>query len=84
MQHTRSLGGYFRRFTGGALERWVRQEELKPVRAGQKRETPAEGASAELVAQDPPEGVTDMTLAERCTLAWLLVRTLPRKHRDDR
>lgn len=52
------------------------------MRAGQKRETPVEDASTELVAQDPPEGATDMTLAERCTLAWLLVRMLGHSLRD--
>ncbi|PWY97843.1 protein serine/threonine phosphatase 2C [Testicularia cyperi] len=35
VQYTRELGGYFRRFTGGLLERWVRKDRLKPVRAGQ-------------------------------------------------
>ncbi|KAE8249051.1 hypothetical protein A4X13_0g5360 [Tilletia indica] len=34
VQYTRALGGYFRRFTGGEISRWVRQEHLKPVRAG--------------------------------------------------
>ncbi|KAN0060598.1 Protein phosphatase 2C 6 [Thecaphora frezii] len=34
VQYMRSLGGYFRRFNGGIIERWVRTEELKPVRAG--------------------------------------------------
>ncbi|SJX65423.1 related to protein phosphatase 2c [Sporisorium reilianum f. sp. reilianum] len=34
VQYTRELGGYFRRFTGGLLERWVRKDRLKPVRAG--------------------------------------------------
>ncbi|KAJ9475361.1 [Pyruvate dehydrogenase [acetyl-transferring]]-phosphatase 2, mitochondrial [Pseudozyma hubeiensis] len=34
VQYTRELGGYFRRFTGGVLERWVRKDRLKPVRAG--------------------------------------------------
>ncbi|KAK0541382.1 Protein phosphatase 2C 6 [Tilletia horrida] len=34
VQYTRSLGGYFRRFTGGEISRWVRQEQLKPVRGG--------------------------------------------------
>ncbi|SPO30335.1 related to protein phosphatase 2c [Ustilago trichophora] len=34
VQYTRELGGYFRRFTGGVLERWVRKDKLKPVRAG--------------------------------------------------
>ncbi|KAL9936120.1 hypothetical protein V8E36_004962 [Tilletia maclaganii] len=33
VQHTRALGGYFRRFSGGELARWVRQERLKPIRA---------------------------------------------------
>lgn len=33
VQYTRELGGYFRRFTGGVLERWVRKDRLKPVRA---------------------------------------------------
>ncbi|PWN47832.1 protein serine/threonine phosphatase 2C [Violaceomyces palustris] len=33
VQYTREHGGYFRRFQGGILERWVRKEELKPVRA---------------------------------------------------
>ncbi|KAJ1018113.1 hypothetical protein NDA16_004980 [Ustilago loliicola] len=34
VQYTREHGGYFRRFTGGVLERWVRKDRLKPVRAG--------------------------------------------------
>ncbi|KAJ1571158.1 hypothetical protein NDA12_001101 [Ustilago hordei] len=34
VQYTREHGGYFRRFTGGILERWVRKDKLKPVRAG--------------------------------------------------
>lgn len=34
VQYTREHGGYFRRFTGGVLERWVRKDKLKPVRAG--------------------------------------------------
>lgn len=33
VRYTRSLGGYFRRFTGGLLSRWVRQDLLPPVRA---------------------------------------------------
>ncbi|EPQ28069.1 uncharacterized protein PFL1_04396 [Pseudozyma flocculosa PF-1] len=48
VQYTRSLGGYFRRFNGGLLERWVRKEELKPVRAGagHPRATMARAAAA--------------------------------------
>ncbi|GAK66726.1 phosphatase 2c [Moesziomyces antarcticus] len=48
VQYTRELGGYFRRFTGGLLERWVRKEELKPVRAGPAagRRAPAAAAGA--------------------------------------
>ncbi|KDN52782.1 protein serine/threonine phosphatase 2C [Tilletiaria anomala UBC 951] len=34
VQYTRSHGGYFRRFTGGLLERWVRQDQLRSVRSG--------------------------------------------------
>ena len=33
VRYTRSLGGYFRRFTGGLASRWVRQEMLPVVRA---------------------------------------------------
>lgn len=32
VQFTRSLGGYFRRFRGGLLQRWARQEVLQTVR----------------------------------------------------
>ncbi|SNX87595.1 related to protein phosphatase 2c [Melanopsichium pennsylvanicum] len=45
VQYTRELGGYFRRFTGGVLERWVRKDKLKPVRAG-----PAAGRRAPAAA----------------------------------
>jgi protein phosphatase PTC6 len=34
VRYTRSLGGYFRRFTGGMASRWVRQEMLPAIRAG--------------------------------------------------
>jgi len=34
VRFTRSLGGYFRRFTGGMASKWVRQEMLPAVRAG--------------------------------------------------
>lgn len=34
VRYTRSLGGYFRRFTGGLASRWVRQEMLPAIRAG--------------------------------------------------
>lgn len=93
VQHTRNLGGYFRRFTGGALERLVRTDLLAPVRAGggMKRPAPPSGSEAaasatapgdevalrraeELGDVAPPEGEEGtMTLAERCTLAWLVV-----------
>ena len=54
VQYTRELGGYFRRFTGGVLERWVRKDRLKPVRAG-----PAVGRRAPTAAVTPKkEGVT--------------------------
>ncbi|UZJ51457.1 hypothetical protein CBS101457_000777 [Exobasidium rhododendri] len=33
VRYTRSLGGYFRRFTGGLAAKWVRQELLPVVRA---------------------------------------------------
>ena len=48
VQYTRELGGYFRRFTGGVLERWVRKDKLKPVRAGPAagRRLPAGAATA--------------------------------------
>lgn len=51
VQFTREHGGYFRRFEGGtALKRWVRLEELKPVRggaAGKKRATNGHEAGKE-------------------------------------
>lgn len=34
VQFTRQHGGYFKRFNGGILERWVVKEHLKPVRGG--------------------------------------------------
>lgn len=34
VQATREHGGYFRRFTGGVLEKWVDKERLRPVRGG--------------------------------------------------
>ncbi|PWN42012.1 protein serine/threonine phosphatase 2C [Ceraceosorus guamensis] len=118
-QFTRSLGGYFRRFAGGGMQRWVRQELLKPVRAGRGSAGRAPRTSAPMEAQtpqdvdasdskpaeelaakrglsvksttpqasegqiidgsdiglvDPPDAVSseEMTIAERCTLAWLM------------
>lgn len=46
VQYTREHGGYFRRFMGGVLERWVRKDKLKPVRAGPAggRRPPVAGA----------------------------------------
>ncbi|CAO1634303.1 unnamed protein product [Jaminaea pallidilutea] len=40
VQFTREHGGYFRRFTGGELAKWTRQEELKPVRGGRAGKQP--------------------------------------------
>lgn len=40
VQYTREHGGYFRRFTGGALDRWVQKDELKPVRGGKAGKKP--------------------------------------------
>lgn len=34
VQYTRSHGGYFRRFNGGLLERWVVKDQLKALRGG--------------------------------------------------
>ncbi len=34
VQYTRAHGGYFRRFTGGLIERWVRRDLIRSVRAG--------------------------------------------------
>ncbi|CAD6912969.1 unnamed protein product [Tilletia laevis] len=51
VQYTRALGGYFRRFTGGEITRWVRQEHLKPIRAGPAL---APGRTGRLPNQRPP------------------------------
>ncbi|KAI3483444.1 hypothetical protein L1887_53671 [Cichorium endivia] len=61
VQYTRELGGYFRRFTGGLLERWVRKEELKPVRAGPAagRRAPAAAAGAGAGAGAGGDGKSD-------------------------
>lgn len=51
---TRKLGGYFRRFTGGLMERWVRQDllpQIRPSRPGQSHHRPkpeAEGGGKEV------------------------------------
>lgn len=52
-RYTRKLGGYFRRFTGGLMERWVRQDllpQIRPSRPGQAHHRPkpeAEGGGKE-------------------------------------
>ncbi|KAI3613315.1 hypothetical protein CBS9595_004148 [Malassezia furfur] len=105
VRYMRSLGGYFRRYSGGVLERWVRKDRLG---RGAKREAPtpqryaslsALAASSEAaperalehyVALDgdeapgarhteriaPPDEMRgkELTLKERATLAWLMVR----------
>lgn len=105
VRYTRSLGGYFRRFTGGILEPWVRTDLLEAV-PPPKRKTPEqkERTLSELARQDdrspsrPLEhysalatdapGATHtalierpaamhgkhMTVAQRATLAYLMVR----------
>ncbi|EST08684.1 Protein phosphatase 2C (PP2C)-like domain protein [Kalmanozyma brasiliensis GHG001] len=57
VQWTRELGGYFRRFMGGVLERWVRKERLKPVRAGAMgRRVPLAALTPEKKAESSKEG----------------------------
>lgn len=58
VQYTRELGGYFRRFTGGVLERWVRKERLKPVRAG-----PPPGRRGPTPQKEPLTGNPSLTTA---------------------
>ncbi|SPO32700.1 related to protein phosphatase 2c [Ustilago trichophora] len=57
VQYTRELGGYFRRFTGGVLERWVRKDKLKSVRAGGAagRRPPAGAAAVKKEAGEKQE-----------------------------
>ena len=67
MQYTREHGGYFRRFTGGLLERWVRQDLLKSVRAGgpggagRQRKS---AASSDQVKSDEPTAAAPRTLSD--------------------
>lgn len=64
VQATREHGGYFRRFIGGALDKWVVKDELKPVRGGKgnqryagKQEQDAGESSADDVGPSaPPTG----------------------------
>lgn len=46
VQFTREHGGYFRRFTGGALERWTRHDDLRPFREGRSGRPPTESTKA--------------------------------------
>ncbi|CAO1635306.1 unnamed protein product [Parajaminaea phylloscopi] len=59
VQYTREHGGYFRRFAGGALEKWTRKEELRPVRGGRGARPPTKSTKAaekEADAQRRSEG----------------------------
>lgn len=61
VQKTREHGGYFRRFVGGNLERWVRKEELKAVRGGKAGKRPGDQAKKEeqeTISQAPDEEAT--------------------------
>ncbi|CDW96530.1 hypothetical protein [Sporisorium scitamineum] len=66
VQYTRELGGYFRRFTGGVLERWVRKDRLKPVRAGPAagRRGPTAPAAAVKKEDAAEEAVDHLTKPE--------------------
>lgn len=50
VRFTRKQGGYFRRFTGGPLERWVRQDllpNIRPSRAGATHHRPQQVSGSE-------------------------------------
>lgn len=111
VRYMRSLGGYFRRYAGGVLERWVRKDRLgrAPKRDAPTQRfaslsalaassaAPPERALEHYVALDsdtapgvrhteriaPPDEMhgKELTLKERATLAWLMVRR-PRAHAD--
>lgn len=114
VRYMRSLGGYFRRYSGGVLERWVRQDVLQEAAAAQREaqragEAPPARTLAELAESSrraperarplehyraldtdgapgathtqriaPPEAMRgkEITLRERATLAWLMVRRM--------
>lgn len=66
VQHTREHGGYFRRFMGGALERWVRKDDLKPVRGGRGGKAPVKSPKAiekEMDEQRKQQGPSTATSA---------------------
>ncbi|WFD32692.1 hypothetical protein MSPP1_003742 [Malassezia sp. CBS 17886] len=58
VQYTRSLGGYFRRFTGGVLDRWVRKDLL--VRAPRAQGTGGAPAGGGRAPPSPPQTLSEL------------------------
>lgn len=69
VRYTRSLGGYFRRFTGGLASRWVRQDMLPAIRAarnpGGAHHRPAKRKEGEQIAAIPSTEEMDRMRDER-------------------
>ncbi|KAL4400531.1 Protein phosphatase 2C 6 [Malassezia pachydermatis] len=51
VRYTRSIGGYFGRYTGGILERWVAQDRLTKSKRASKKQTTSIPASSQIQAQ---------------------------------
>lgn len=56
VRFTRKIGGYFRRFAGGVLERWVRQDllpQIRPSRPGSAHHRPPTGEQTQPAEEGP-------------------------------